>query len=160
MGRIDRDRVDYLQLDHVFETLAHPDAPPRLTRVLGGIIEAINDDRTPEAEVSDRNFIVDESVLRTDCADGDNCYFVVVARRNVVWANPQNAKDTQPIILEFHQDGVGGRTLTLGSKFRLGDDVTTADPSTDPFSITMYGAIYVEPYDIFLLVSKVRGYIP
>lgn len=153
-------KPDYLITPHHFEDLKTKESAALLTGVIADLYEQINTEREPAAEVTPRIYIPWEPVLRTDCDDGNNVYFWTRATGNTIWGNPQKAADTQPIILEFHQDAVGSRTLTLGDKFRLGDDITSATPSTAALSITMYGAIYNEAYGIFLVVSKVRGYRP
>ncbi len=55
------------------------------------------------------------------------CHFRLVATNNFLLGNPTGASDGQRIVFEVIQDATGGRTLTLGSAFRLGTDISAVN---------------------------------
>jgi hypothetical protein len=69
-----------------------------------------------------------------------------------------DAQDGQRIVLELIQDGVGGRTLTLDSGFRLGTDITSTTLTTTPSKKDMIGVIYNSTAGKFDVVAMVRGF--
>jgi hypothetical protein len=66
--------------------------------------------------------------------------------------------DGQRVVLEFVQDGTGGRVLTLGTSFRLGTDITSITLSTSPTKTDKVGVIYNSAAGKFDVVAIVRGY--
>ena len=72
--------------------------------------------------------------------------------------NPTNPTSGKRIIWRIKQDATGGRTITLGNKFRLGTDITSVVLTTSP-SITDYiGAIYNAQDDKWDVIAFVKGF--
>lgn len=75
-------------------------------------------------------------------------------------ANPTNGTDGQKVVWELTQDATGGRTLVLGSKFRLGSDLPSVVLSTAANSTDYLGAIYNaarDKWDVIALAKGVAG---
>lgn len=64
------------------------------------------------------NDLTDDTTIATDAALSN--IFDVTLEGNRTLGNPANARDGQELIFRIRQDVVGGRTLTLDSKFRFG----------------------------------------
>lgn len=100
--------------------------------------------------------LVDGATINTDCRAGN--HFVVTLGGNRTLANPTGATDGQRIIFEFIQDGTGTRTITLGSKFALGTDISGVTLTTTVNKRDFMGVIYRESADKFYVVAFVKGY--
>lgn len=72
--------------------------------------------------------LTDAANIATDAALGD--HFKVTLGGNRTLDNPTNPTDGQVILFEFIQDGTGSRTITLGSDFIFGTDVTSVTLTT------------------------------
>lgn len=82
--------------------------------------------------------------VATDADEGH--FFDIVLTSNITLTNPTNPSDGQRITWRFRQDSTGGRTVTLGSKFRLAaGDTSTVDP--DPDATSYMSALYNQPED-------------
>src|SRR5262245_38170892 len=72
--------------------------------------------------------LTDNTIIATD-ASLANHYRVTVGGSRTL-ANPTNPDDGARIVWEFIQDGTGGRTITLDTKFAFGTDITAVTLST------------------------------
>lgn len=100
--------------------------------------------------------IADQATLATDCSLGNR--FRVTLGGNRTLGNPTNMTDGQSVIWELIQDGTGTRTLTLGSKFALGTDISSVVLSTTINKRDFLGAIYNLTADKWYVVAFVKGY--
>ena len=62
------------------------------------------------------------------------------------------------MIWRFTQDGTGGRTITLGSDFRFGTDITAISLSTAPNVTDYFGAIYNSSAGKWDVIAFIKGY--
>jgi hypothetical protein len=58
-------------------------------------------------------------------------HFRLLATNNFVLQNPTGAGDAQRLMFEIIQDATGGRTMTLGSAFKLSTDIPFVNLSTN-----------------------------
>lgn len=100
--------------------------------------------------------LVDAAPIATDAALGN--LFRVTLGNNRTLANPTNPADGQRVTWAFLQDGTGGRTITLDTKFKLGTDLTAIVLSTAPNLRDFMGAIYNSTTDLWYVVSFIRGF--
>lgn len=85
-------------------------------------------------------------------------YFRATLFINTTLANPTGAFDGQRLVWELIQDATGSRTLTLGSKFAFGTDITAATLTTTASKRDFITAIYNLSADKFYVVAFVKGY--
>ena len=76
------------------------------------------------------------ATISTDAGLGNR--FRVTLGGNRTLANPTNAVDGQQMVWEIIQDATGSRTITLGTKFVLGTDITAVTLTTTEFSAALY----------------------
>lgn len=78
----------------------------------------------------------------TDASLGN--VFKITANNNFTLANPTNPTDGQKIIWRITQDGTGSRVITLGSAFRVSEDINAGAIvlSTTAAKVDYLGAIY------------------
>ena len=98
----------------------------------------------------------DGATINTDASQGT--HFRVTLGGNRTLANPTGAVDGQRITWEIIQDGTGSRTLSYGSKFTFGTDVTSPVLSTTAAKRDFIGAIYNASADKFYVVGFARGF--
>ena len=98
----------------------------------------------------------DGATISTDASLGT--HFRVTLGGNRTLANPTGASDGQRITWEIIQDGTGSRTLSYGSKFAFGTDVTSPVLSTTAGLRDFIGAIYNLTTDKFYVCAFARGY--
>lgn len=72
--------------------------------------------------------LTDGATINTDASLGS--LFRVTLGGNRTLANPTNGIDGQTIMYELKQDGTGSRTITLGSAFNFGTDLTSITLTT------------------------------
>jgi len=85
--------------------------------------------------------------------------FKLVADGDFILDTPTNLDYCcQPIILIVVQDATGGREMTLGEDFRLGDDVADATLATAPSARTWVGMVYWQATGAIDVVAFVRNY--
>jgi len=92
--------------------------------------------------------------LSTNASTGSMFYFT--ATSNFTLANPTGAYNGQRITWRISQDGTGGRIITLGTKFNLGDDVTAVVLSTGAGAYDYLTVIYnaqTDTFDVFPLLT-------
>jgi len=100
--------------------------------------------------------LTDGATIATDASTGN--YFRVTLAGNRTLSNPTGMVDGQRVLWEIAQDGTGSRTLTLGTKFAFGSDITTAVLSTAAGKKDLLGAIYNQTADKWYVVAFVKGY--
>ena len=98
----------------------------------------------------------DGATISTDASLGT--HFRVTLGGNRTLANPTGATNGQRITWEVIQDGTGSRTLSYGSKFAFGTDVTSPVLSTTAGLRDFIGAIYNSTTDKFYVCAFARGY--
>ncbi|MDQ3577814.1 MAG: hypothetical protein M3443_09495 [Actinomycetota bacterium] len=85
-------------------------------------------------------------------------HFRVTFTGNRTLANPTNPSDGRELKWEITQDGTGGHTLTLGSKFVLGSDLATVVLSTTAGKTDYLGAIYNAARDKWDVLAFKKGH--
>jgi hypothetical protein len=100
--------------------------------------------------------LTDAATINTDCSTGSR--FRVTLAGNRTLANPTNANDGQQIVWEFIQDATGSRTITLGTKFALGTDITAITLTTTANKRDFMTAVYNSTADKFYIQGFVKGY--
>ncbi len=100
--------------------------------------------------------LTDAATIATNAALGN--HFRVTLGGNRTLGNPSNLTDGQRLMWDLTQDGTGGRTITLDTKFNLGDDITAVVLSTAAGARDRLGAIYTSATDQLDVVAYVRGY--
>lgn len=98
--------------------------------------------------------LTDGATINTDASLGN--YFKVTLGGNRTLANPTNPTTNQKVIFEFLQDGTGSRTITLGSDFIFGTDVTSVTLTTTASKRDLMACIYNGAK--WVVVGFVRGY--
>lgn len=98
------------------------------------------------------------ATLNTDASLSD--HFRVTLTGNVTLANPTNGVDGQKVIWEFIQDTTGGRTLSLGTAFTFGSDITASNVvlTTTSSKRDFLGAMYNSSLSLWHVISIAHGY--
>ena len=100
--------------------------------------------------------LTDGVTINTDASLGN--HFRVTLGGNRTLANPTGLIDGQRLTWEITQDAVGGRTLSLGSFFAFGSDITGVVLSTTPSKTDFIGGIYNSSASKIFIVSVIRGF--
>lgn len=100
--------------------------------------------------------LVDGATVATDASLGN--YFRVTLAGNRTLGNPTNATDGQKCLWEVKQDATGTRTLTLGSDFIFGADLTSITLSTAANKRDLIGAIYNATLAKWLVTAFTKGF--
>lgn len=100
--------------------------------------------------------LTDAATIATDASLGN--HFRVTLGGNRTLGNPTNPEDGQRCIWELIQDGTGSRTLTLGSKFLLGTDITAVTLTTTASKRDLLGAVYNQSLDKWLVCMFIKGF--
>lgn len=100
--------------------------------------------------------LTDGANIATDCALGQR--FRVTLGGNRTLDNPTNPQDGYQYVWEILQDVTGSRTLSLGSKFVFGTDITGLTLTTTASKRDFITAIYNLASDKFCIVGVSRGY--
>lgn len=100
--------------------------------------------------------LTDGANIATDCGLGNR--FRVTLGGNRTLDNPTNMQDGMQYVWEFIQDGTGSRTITLGSKFAFGTDITGLTLTTTASKRDFVTAIYNTAADKFYIVGVSKGY--
>lgn len=98
----------------------------------------------------------DATTITTDASLSN--HFRVTLGGNRTLANPTNPVDAQRVTWEITQDGTGSRTLTLGSAFVFGTDITSVTLSTGPGKTDYLGAIYNATASTWRVSALARGF--
>lgn len=114
----------------------------------------------PKGDPGDLNRVTvaltDGATIATDCSLGNK--FRVTLGGNRTLSNPTNMTDGQSCIWEIVQDATGSRTLTFGSKFAFGTDLTAVTLTTTASKRDFLGAIYNSTADKWYVVAFMKGY--
>lgn len=84
--------------------------------------------------------------------------FTLTPVQNFTLANPTNPSAGQKILFAIRQDGVGSRVMTLGSAYRLGDDITSVVLSTAINTTDYLGCRYNAADSTWDVIAFVKGY--
>lgn len=98
------------------------------------------------------------STVNTDASLGKQ--FSLAATAAFTLANPTNVPyHGYPIAWKIKQPSSGGAVITLGSKFRLGSDISSVVLSAVANAVDYIGVFYDSGDDKFDVVSFVKGYV-
>jgi hypothetical protein len=100
--------------------------------------------------------LTDAATILTDASTGT--HFRVTLGGNRTLDNPTGLVDGQKILWELIQDGTGGRTITLGSRFEVGADLGSITLSTAPGARDFLGAVYNTAANLLYVIAFARGY--
>lgn len=100
--------------------------------------------------------LADQATIATDASSSS--HFRVTLAGNRTLGNPTSARDGQKILWEIIQDGTGGRTLALDTKFVLGSDIDSSTLTTTANKRDFLGVAYNSTADKFYIIAFVRGY--
>lgn len=100
--------------------------------------------------------LTDGANIATDCALGQR--FRVTLGGNRTLDNPTNPQDGFQYVWEFIQDATGSRTISLGSKFAFGTDITALTLTLTASKRDFMTAIYNSAADKFFIVGVSKGY--
>lgn len=100
--------------------------------------------------------LTDAATIATNASLGN--YFRVTLGGNRTLGNPTNPTDGQKIIWELIQDGTGSRTITLGSAFALGTDISAVTLTTTASKRDFLGAVYNSTAAKWYVIAFTRGY--
>jgi hypothetical protein len=100
--------------------------------------------------------LTDATTIATDASLGN--YFRVTLGGNRTLGNPTNMVDGQKCIWELIQDGTGSRTITLGSAFALGTDISAVTLTTTASKRDFLGAIYNSTATKWYVLAFTKGY--
>jgi len=100
--------------------------------------------------------LADAATIVTDASASS--LFRVTLQGNRTLGNPTSGFDGQRVQWEITQDPTGGRTLTLGAKFRLGDDISTIALSATGGKMDILGAQYDANADVWRVIALAKGY--
>lgn len=98
--------------------------------------------------------LTDGPTINTDCSLSSHFYVTVAGDRTL--ANPTNAFDGQKIVWEITASGAN-RTITLGSNFAFGSDITGIT-SVISAKTDYIGAVYNSRAGKFHVIAYVKGY--
>lgn len=100
--------------------------------------------------------LTDGANIATDASKGN--FFRVTLAGNRTLDNPTNLVDGQQYTWAFIQDNTGSRTITLGSKFAFGTDITGLTLTTTANKRDFMTAIYVSATDKLYILGVSKGY--
>lgn len=100
--------------------------------------------------------LTDAATIATDASLGT--HFRVTLGGNRTLDNPTNPADGQKVVWELIQDGTGSRTITLGTSFALGTDITGVTLSTTAGKRDFLGAVYNSTAAKWYVIAFVKGY--
>ena len=100
--------------------------------------------------------LTDGANIATNCALGRR--FQVTLGGNRTLDNPTNMQDGVQYVWEFVQDATGSRTITLGSKFAFGTDITGLTLTTTASKRDFMTGIYDSVSDNIFVVGVSKGY--
>lgn len=100
--------------------------------------------------------LTDAATIATDASLGN--HFRVTLAGNRILGNPTNPTDGQKALWELIQDATGSRTITLGSAFALGTDISSVTLTTTASKRDFLGAIYNSTAALWYVIAFARGY--
>lgn len=100
--------------------------------------------------------LTDAATVATDASLGN--HFRVTLGGNRTLGNPTNPTDRQKVVWELVQDATGSRTITLGSAFALGTDLTAVTLTTTPSKRDFLGAVYNATTSKWYVIAFMKGF--
>lgn len=100
--------------------------------------------------------LTDAATIAVDASLGND--FTVTLGGNRTLGNPTNSVNGQKIMFAIRQDGTGTRTLTLGTDYRLGADITAVTLSTAVNKTDYLGVRYNSTDSKWDVIAFVKGY--
>jgi hypothetical protein len=100
--------------------------------------------------------LTDAATIATNASLGN--YFRVTLGGNRTLGNPTNPTDGQKVIWELIQDATGSRTITLGSAFALGTDISAVTLTTTASKRDFLGAVYNSTATKWYVIAFTKGY--
>lgn len=100
--------------------------------------------------------LTDTATIATDASLGT--HFRVTLGGNRTLGNPTNPTDGQRAIWELIQDATGSRTITLGSAFALGTDLTAVTLTTTASKRDFLGAVYNSTAAKWFVIAFMKGF--
>jgi hypothetical protein len=100
--------------------------------------------------------LTDAATIATDASLGT--HFRVTLGGNRTLGNPTNPTDGQRAVWELIQDATGSRTITLGSAFALGTDITAITLTTTASKRDFLGAIYNSTAAKWFVIAFMKGF--
>lgn len=101
-------------------------------------------------------FLTDAVNITTDSSLSNT--FAVTLQGNRTLSNPTNPTDGQRVTWRIKQDAVGTRTITLGTKFRLGTDIPVVTLTVTILKTDYLTAVYNLVADTWDVVDFKRGF--
>lgn len=96
------------------------------------------------------------TIAYTDARFADR--FIINANANFTLANPTGMYHGQQLIWEILQDATGSRTITLGTIFALGTDITAVTLTTTASKRDLLTGIYNAISGKIYIVGFIKGY--
>ena len=100
--------------------------------------------------------LTDAATIATDASLGN--HFRVTLGGSRTLGNPTNPTDGQKVIWELIQDATGSRTITLGSAFALGTDISSVTLTTTASKRDFLGAVYNSTASKWYVIAFTKGY--
>jgi len=100
--------------------------------------------------------LTDGPTISIDGSAGSQYNVVIAGNRTLL--NPTNPIDGKKIIIKVTQDGVGGRTLTLDTAYKLGTDISALNLSNTPNATDYIGFVYDIALGKWCLLALMRGF--
>jgi hypothetical protein len=101
--------------------------------------------------------LTDGATISVDAAKGHNFRVTLTASGHTL-ANPTGAYDGQHLTFEIVQDGTGGWSISLGTKFAFGADITAYSNTTTASKRDFITVRYNSSADKFYVVGVSKGY--
>lgn len=101
-------------------------------------------------------FLTDAVLITTNAALSNS--FAVTLQGNRTLSNPTNSTDGQRVTWRIKQDAVGTRTITLGTKFRLGTDIPVVTLTVTALKTDYLTAVYNLAADTWDVVDFKKGF--
>lgn len=100
--------------------------------------------------------LADAPIIAVNAALGSLMRVTLGGNRTL--GNPTGGADSQTIMVEIKQDGVGGRTLAFQSKYNFGTDLTVINLSTGPGVTDRLLIQYVVARDEWDIIGFKKGF--
>lgn len=100
--------------------------------------------------------LTDAATIVVDATLGST--FVVTISGSRTLGNPTGAINGQMMRFIVIQDGTGGRTLALDTKYRYGAEITSVTIASGAGDVSYIGVIYFAASDKFDVVAVMTGY--
>lgn len=100
--------------------------------------------------------LVDDAVILVD-AKLSNIFDITLTASNTL-GNPTDAKDGQELIFRIRQDGTGGHSLTLDTKFRFGTTLPSITISSGANTLNYLTVMYNQVDDTFDVIDFKAGF--